>query len=164
MKQTPGRGVCGTLLASMENALAVEVTTDGADDRAGHGESHEQNGEKGNAQDKDKVVDLTCFMNTIIFCCALFVSFVLNFLCFFLSFLDVQEKRVQFCSVLFPCVFLLFFFLISGVFWCFLACFLWCYSYLVRRHQLVCFFPRLICDNIGFSDSVCDHIICISVG
>ena len=104
----------------MENALAVEVTTDGADDQAGHGESHEQNGEKGNAQDKDKVVDLTCFMNTIIFCCALFVSFVLNFLCFFLSFLDVQEKRVQFCSVLFPCVFLLFFFFLfqefSGVF------------------------------------------------
>ena len=52
MKQTPGRGVCGTLLASMVNALAMEVTTGDADDQAGHGENHEQNGEEGDGQDR----------------------------------------------------------------------------------------------------------------
>ena len=54
MKHRPGRGVCGTLLACMGNALAVEVTTDDADDQAGHGESHEQNGEEGDGQDEEE--------------------------------------------------------------------------------------------------------------
>ena len=44
MKQTTGRSGCGTLLASIENALATEVTTGGADDQAGHEESHKGNG------------------------------------------------------------------------------------------------------------------------
>ena len=43
----------------MENALAMEVTTNYADDQAGHGESHERNGEEGGGQDKQEVVDLT---------------------------------------------------------------------------------------------------------
>ena len=46
--------MCGTLLASMENALAMEVTTDDADDQAGHGESHEQDGEEGDGQEKEE--------------------------------------------------------------------------------------------------------------
>ena len=53
MKQRPGRGVCGTLIAFMENALAMEVTAYEADDQAGHGENHEQNAE-GDGQDKEK--------------------------------------------------------------------------------------------------------------
>ena len=52
----------------MENALAMEVTTDDADDQAGHGKSHEQNGDEGDRQDKEEVIDLTiCVMNTIFF-------------------------------------------------------------------------------------------------
>ena len=46
--------MCGTLLASMENALAMEVTTDDADDQAGHGESHEQKERRGMARIKRK--------------------------------------------------------------------------------------------------------------
>ena len=38
----------------MENALAMEVTTDDADDQAGHGENHERNGVEGDGQDKEE--------------------------------------------------------------------------------------------------------------
>ena len=56
------------MFASAEEALAMEATTDDADDQAGHGESHEQNGDEGDRQDKEEVVDLTiCVMNTIFF-------------------------------------------------------------------------------------------------
>ena len=78
------------------------ILLDDADDQAGHGESHEQNGGEEDGQDKEEVVDLTtCAMNTILFCFALLVSFVL----FSVSFLDIQEGEGLFCSVLFPCVF-----------------------------------------------------------
>ena len=46
--------MCGSLLASMDNALAMEVTTDDADDQAGHGESHEQKERRGMARIKRK--------------------------------------------------------------------------------------------------------------
>ena len=32
----------------------MEVTTDDADDQAGHGESHEQDGEEGDGQEKEE--------------------------------------------------------------------------------------------------------------
>ena len=91
------------------------ILLDDADDQAGHGESHEQNGGEEDGQDKEEVVDLTtCAMNTILFCFALLVSFVL----FSVSFLDIQEGEGLFCSVLFPCVFFWGGGIISGVFWC----------------------------------------------
>ena len=43
----------------MENALAMEVTSNDTDDQAGHGESHERNREEGDGQDEEGVVDLT---------------------------------------------------------------------------------------------------------
>ena len=45
----------------MDNALAMEVTTDDADDQAGHGESHEQMEGRGMAH------LTTCVVNTIFF-------------------------------------------------------------------------------------------------
>ena len=38
---------------------SLSRSTDDAADQAGHGESHEQNGEEGGGQDKEEVVDLT---------------------------------------------------------------------------------------------------------
>ena len=91
MKQRPGRGVCGTLLASMENALAMEVTTD-ADDQAGHGESHEQNGDEGDGQDiEEKYLTSRHVMNTILFCFLPCLS--LRSYLFFLLSLSWKSKR-----------------------------------------------------------------------
>ena len=46
----------------------MEITTDDVDDQAGHGENYEQNGEEGDGQDREEVVDLTtCVMNTMFF-------------------------------------------------------------------------------------------------
>ena len=60
--------MCSALLASMENALAMEVAAYDADDQAGHGESHHQNAEEGDGQDEQEVVELTtCVMITILF-------------------------------------------------------------------------------------------------
>ena len=72
----------------MENALAMEVAAYDADDQAGHGESHHQNAEEGDGQDKEKR-----WLNMIFLCFALSVSFVLNSLPFsFLSLLDIQKR------------------------------------------------------------------------
>ena len=96
--------MCGSLLASMDNALAMEVTTDDADDQAGRGESHEQMEGRGMAH------LTTCVVNTIFFCFDLFVSSVLFFSLSWIS-------KGGFILILFRCVFLLFFCLISRVFW-----------------------------------------------
>ena len=67
------------------------ILLDDADDQAGHGESHEQNGGEEDGQDKEEVVDLTtCAMNTILFCFAFLVSFVLSF--FSLSWTSKRER------------------------------------------------------------------------
>ena len=99
MKQAPGRGRSGTLLASMENALVMEVTTDGADDRAGHGESHNSTSEmdrRDMARVKRKWYVTTYVVNLILK--ALFVSFVLS--SFFVSWTSTREGLC--CLVLFP--------------------------------------------------------------
>ena len=46
----------------MKNALAMGVTKDDADDQAGRGENHEQNGEEGGCQGEEEVVDLTTYV------------------------------------------------------------------------------------------------------
>ena len=75
----------------------MKVTRDDADDQAGHGECHEENGEERSRHDKEDVVDLTtCVINTFFFCFALLVSFVLEFRSFFLPSLDIQEREVLF--------------------------------------------------------------------
>ena len=87
----------------------MEITTDDVDDQAGHGENYEQNGEEGDGQDREEVVDLTCVMNTFFFALPyLSLSFLTPF---FFSLVPswTSEREGLFCSVLFPCVFLPFF-------------------------------------------------------
>ena len=73
---------------------SLSRSTDDAADQAGHGESHEQNGEEGGGQDKEEVVDLTTCVTNIIryfFGLPYFVSFVLNFLPFSLQVMKLNQ-------------------------------------------------------------------------